>query len=141
MKKVSIDEMQHQADLANITDKNFIDNCNFLIKNPKKDNIYSEELTETLKYFSNFYKLGNNYSYQCYGAGHYLPWHTDTYLNEIGCIIIPLNKDGKGIIETVYESETFTRSYTETVCLNTTHLHKINPVLTDYVYLRIPIIP
>lgn len=117
----------------------FSDNVNILLKDPYTDTIYINELKETLTYFSKFYKLKTNYSYQCNVAGSFLPWHTDKHMDEIGCIIIPMNVNGKGTCETHYENEIFYRSYTETVVMNTLLKHKTVPTMSDYTYLRIPI--
>ena len=143
MQPVSIAQIKKQADIVNFSkhDKeNFIKTCNILVKNPQQDNIYFDEFKETLKYFSRFYKIGSNYNYQYHNVGTYFPWHTDEHMNELASIIIPLNKDGKGTLETIYKHETFTRSYTETIYLNTTLKHRTSPILEGYAYLRLPII-
>jgi hypothetical protein len=130
-----IDNEQEQA-VKDILTSN---TSKFLKKNPNEDTIYKDEFKKTIEYFSRYYQIGSKCRYQCYCVNAFLPWHIDEHMNEIGCIIIPLNKNGKGIVETIFEVETFTRTYTETIYLNTTFKHKINLVLTDYVYLRIPI--
>ena len=143
MKKTTIDQVKKHTNLANFSEndkEDFFANCNFYWKNPKDDNIYSEELNKTINYFSNFYEIGPNYEYHCYGKGHYFPWHTDTHCNEIGSIIIPLNKDGQGICKTIYEDKIVTRTYIETIYLNTQARHKTTPSTSNYAHLRLPVV-